>query len=479
MISRVKAFFAVQDMTEGGISKNIVRFSVPLLLGNIAQQAYQMVDSIIVGQSVEGGLAAIGTTTPIINFMMIIYMAISTGAGVMVSQLFGAREHKKLSKTIANVLFIVLLTSILLMLIVIPTAENILLLISTPEDVIGMATDYLRITFIGILGMAMYNIIVGILRGLGDSFTPLLFLLIATILNTILDIIFVWQWGWGVAGAAWATIISQAVSAIFSFLRLYRLETIPRLSPRDFLIDQTIFKELFRLGIPAGIMQGIFSIAMILVQNLINRMGTTVIEANTAVIRIDALAMMPNFTFGMAATTFVGQNIGAAKMDRVRRGTKVLARMALGVSIFLTVFIIFFGRNLLGWFTSNPDVITIGGNNILILSLGYIAVSQSQVYGGVLRGAGDTMPAMWISLLTSIVLRTPLAYLLAYMSRSETWPNGSPYWVQLSLLVAWIVGAFATYAWFKFGSWREKAYTRLKLKEEAEEEWVEETFGDV
>lgn len=479
MLARVKSFFAAQDLTEGNIPHNIIRFAVPLLIGNIAQQLYQMVDAIIVGQAVPGGLGAIGTTGPIINFMILIYMAIATGSSVMVAQFFGARKMEALTKTIGNTLLIVFFASILLMSIMIPASEPILIWLNTPEEVLAMASDYLRITLIGILGIALYNIVSGILRGLGDSFSPLLFLLLSTVLNIVLDILFVWVWSWGVQGAAWATIISQAISAILSIMRLYRLDSIPKLTKHDLRLDKFLARELFRLGVPAGIMQGIFSIAMLLVQNLINLMGLTVIDANTAVIRIDAIAMMPNFTFGMAAMTFVGQNIGANKMDRVKEGTKILLRMSVFVSICTTLLMLVFGKQMLSWFTTNEDVIRIGYGMILILSLGYIAVSISQVYGGVMRGAGDTLASMWIALLTSIILRTPLAYIFTYFTRSDEWPNGSPYWLQGSLLIAWIVGAIVNIIYFKSGKWREKANIRREEKKRDIEESLAEIAEEI
>ncbi len=457
MLAKIRQLFATRDMTEGNVLTNLVWFSIPLLLGNFAQQLYATVDSIVVGRSVPGGLAAIGATGPIVNLLIVLFMAISTGASIMVAQLFGAKSYKRLSRTIGNTLVLILLAGLLMMAIAIPTAEPVLRLLDTPEEIIGMSRDYLVITFIGVLGTAFYNIGSGILRGLGDAFTPLIFLLVATILNTVLDMHFVWNLHWGVAGAAWATIISQAVSAVLVLMRLYRVPTIDKLTKEDLKPDLSLIKELLRLGLPAGVTQGIFSMAMIMVQNLTNQMGTIVIEANTAVIRIDGFAMMPNFTFGMAATTFIGQNIGAGKMDRVKDGAKVVTRLALGVSATLTVLILLFGRQVLTLFTTDPQVIEIGYGMMLVLAVGYVAVSQTQAYGGILRGAGDTMASMWISLITSVGMRVPLAYFFVWVSRSERWPNGSPYMLNLSLTITWILGAIFTYAWYKKGKWREKS----------------------
>lgn len=475
MFAKVKSLFGVQDLTEGGIVGGLVRFSIPLLLGNFAQQLYATVDSIIVGRTVTGGLAAIGATMPIVNFLILLFMAIATGAGIMVSQYFGAKEFKKLAKTMGNTLVLVFAAGGILMAVAIPFARPILELLNTPPDIIGMSTAYMQITFLGVWGSAYYNIISGILRGLGDSVTPLGFLLVSTVLNTVLDIHFVWNLNWGVPGAAWATIISQAVSAVLCLIRLYNLKGINRLTRRDLIPDFGLIRELLGLGLPAGLTQGIFSLAMIMVQNLTNQMGTLVVEANTAVIRIDGFAMLPNFTFGMAATTFIGQNIGARRMDRVTAGGKAVARLGLGVSTTLTILILLFGRYMLRLFTSDEQVVSIGYNMMCILAVGYISVSQSQAYSGIMRGAGDTMPSMWISLATTVCLRVPLAYLLTWLTRSEDWPVGSPYMLSVSLVVSWVLGMILTWVWYRRGKWKDKSILLKNITPETLEEAEIET----
>lgn len=482
MLKKLRSLFGVQDLTEGNILRGLVRFSVPLLLGNFAQQLYSTVDSIIVGKKVPGGLAAIGATMPIVNLLILLFMAIATGAGIMVAQYFGAKDYKRLSKTIGNTLVLVLASGLLMMAVAIPAARPLLTLLKTPPEILDMSAAYMEIMFIGVLATAYYNIVSGILRGLGDSFTPLLFLLLTTILNTVLDIYFVWTLGWGVPGAAWATIISQAVSAILCLIRLFTMKGINKLVLRDLKPDFPLMKEVLYLGLPAGLTHGIFSLAMIMVQNLTNQMGTLVIEANTAVIRIDGFAMLPNFTFGMAATTYIGQNIGARKMDRVIEGSKKVSHLALGVAAALTALILLFGRTMLGLFSSDPKVMELGYRMMAILAPGYIAISQTQVFGGIMRGAGDTMPSMWISLATTVGLRVPLAYLLTYLTRSETWPNGSPYMLNVSLVTSWVLGMVFTWLWYKRGKWKEKSVllksSSLELEEEAFAKVLPEQYGD-
>ena len=352
---------------------------------------------------------------------------------------------------------LILISSIALMIIAIPLARPVLVLLDTPVEIIDMATAYMQIVFVGILGFGFYNIISGILRGLGDSLTPLLFLLITTSLNTVLDLWFVAGLGWGVPGAAWATIISQFISAFFCIYRLLKMRDIVKLDRESLRLDRKLIGTLLRIGMPAGITQGVFSMAMVVVQALVNTMGYQVITTTTAVMRIDGFAMMPNFTFGMAISTFVGQNIGARRMDRVDQGTRAAVVLGLSVSSVLTLLLLIFGGSLLRLFTDTPEIISLGLRQIRILAVGYIAMSMTQTFGGIMRGAGDTMPTMWISMFTTVAFRVPVAYGLAYLTRSATWPNGSPDALFFSLLCSWVLGSIITYFWYRRGKWRQKS----------------------
>ena len=457
MLDGLKKFFGTQDLTVGSPAIDLLKFSVPLLVGNIAQQLYSTADSIIVGRYVgDTALAAIGATMPLINLLLVLFMAIATGAGVLVSQAYGARAWKMLDKTIGNALTLIFGSSILIMIIALPLAKPILTLLETPPEIIDMSASYMQILFLGILGFGFFNIISGILRGLGDSITPLLFLLLTTTLNIGLDLWFVAGLGWGVSGAAWATIISQVISAIFCIIRLLRMREVVTISRESLTPDRALIGKLLRIGMPAGITQAVFSLAMVVVQALANSMGYQVITTTTAVMRIDGFAMMPNFTFGMAISTYVGQNIGARRMDRVDQGSRVAVIMGLGVSTTLTLLLLIFGGNLIRLFTDTPEIINLGLRQIRILAAGYIAMSMTQVFGGIMRGAGDTMPTMWISMFTTVVLRVPVAYTLAWLTRSAAWPNGSPDALFISLVTSWVLGAFITYGWYRRGKWRHK-----------------------
>ena len=308
--------------------------------------------------------------------------------------------------------------------------------------------------------MAYYNILSGMLRGLGDSVTPLLFLLIACGLNIVLDVWFVSGLGWGVAGVAIATAIAQLVSAVLCMVRLVLLRDIVTINFKMLKLKKVYVMQLVKLGLPAGLTQAIFSMAQIVVQSLTNSFGTAVIAANTAVMRVDGFAMMPNFTFGNAMTTYTGQNMGANRLDRVHEGTKDGMKIGLIFIAALVACILIFGEFLLRMFTSTPEVIDLGVSMLRVLALGYLAVAVTQILSGVMRGAGDTMTPMWISIITTVILRVPIAYGIAYLTRTEASPVGSPYSLFVSLLISWVMGAVLTVFFFKRGKWRSKGIVK-------------------
>ncbi len=460
MAGKLSAFFGAQDMTQGSPGRNLVLFSLPLLLGNLAQQLYSTVDSIVVGKNVgDAGLAAIGASGPILNLLLVLFMGISVGASIMVSQLFGARETEKLSHTVGTAVTATLVACLIIMAAGPLLTPWLLELLDTPSNVYQMACDYLTILFIGVIGSAYYNIISGILRGLGDSIMPLVFLIVACGLNTGLDILFVKYFNWGVPGAAWATIISQAISGALCLIKLFSMRGVLHVKLKTLWPKKVLLGQLIRLGLPSGLTQAIFSLAMIVVQALTNSFGDLVLAANTAVMRVDGFAMMPNFTFGTAMTTFVGQNIGAKRMERVEKGTKSGLKLGLSVSVVLVGLILIFGRALMSCFTETPRVIELGQKMMFTLALGYVAMAVTQVLSGAMRGAGDTVTPMWISIITTVIIRVPVAYGLEYLTRPAggAMGSGEPDCLFFSLLISWVLGAAITAAAYKMGRWKKKS----------------------
>jgi putative MATE family efflux protein len=463
MLKKISQLFSAQDMTQGRPMVCLLRFAIPLLLGNFAQQLYSTVDSIVVGRYVgDKALSSIGTTLPILHLLLVLFMAISTGVGVMVAQYYGAKDKEALSRSIGNAETMIIVSSIIIMAIGIPFSEKLLTLTNTPPETFDMARSYLTTILWGVMAGGLYNINSGILRGLGNTVFPLMALLVASVLNTVLDLWFVAGLGMGVFGAAFATVISQAVSAIMCIIKLRRMKDVVELQSSHFIPDRRYTGQLFRLGMPAGITQAIFSMSAVFVQSLTNSMGYQVVTCTTAVMRIDGFAMLPNFTYGMAITTFVGQNIGANKMDRVEQGTKDVLKISLTTSFVLVMLLLLFGPNLIHMFTTTQEIIDLGTRQIRILSVGYIAVACTQIFGGIMRGAGDTLPSMWISLFTTVGIRVPLAYTWARLTRSPAYPAGSPDAIFFSLLIAWILGATVNYLWYRRGNWRTKSLVKHK-----------------
>ena len=451
MAGKLSAFFGAQDMTVGKPSTNLLRFSVPLLIGNIAQQLYSTVDSIVVGTYVgDGALASIGASGPVINLLLVLFMGVSVGAGIMVSQYFGAKDKKALTDAFGTVTTATILTSLFITLVGVLITDWAMAALNTPADIYEMSCSYMKILFIGMLGSAFYNIYGGILRGLGDSVTPLIFLLVACGLNIVLDIWFVAGLNMGIAGAAWATIIAQAISAVLCIWRLLSMKEVVHVTLRSLWPKKSMVMQLIRLGLPSGVTQAIFSLAMIVVQSLTNSFGSTIIAVNTVVMRVDGFAMMPNFTFGTAITTFAGQNIGAGKLDRVEKGMKDCMKIGLTVSIVMVSAILLFGKYLMVLFTSTSEVIDTGIFALRTLALGYIAMAVTQILSGVMRGAGDTMTPMWISIITTVVIRVPVAYLL-------NWILGTYHCLFYSLLLSWVLGAVITAVAYRLGGWKKKS----------------------
>lgn len=457
-MAKLADLFSPRDMTVGEPWKRILEFSIPMLIGNIAQQLYNTVDSIVIGRYVgDNALAAVGSAMPIYIFLLVFFVAVSTGAGIMVSQYFGAKDREKLSRSIGVCLTLTAVTSTIIMIIGPIVVRPMLSFINTPPSILDWCANYLLILLVGNWGFSYFNILSGILRGLGDSLSALVFLLISTVLNIFLDIYFVAKLNMGVPGVALATVIAQVISAILCAIKLKNMHEVFDLNLEVMKPQKEYVVQLLRLGLPSGLTQVIFSLAMVTVQSLTNIFGEMVIACNVIVMRVDGFAMMPNFTFGIAMTTFTGQNVGAKKLERVEEGTRQGLAIAVGVSIIITITILTFGRYLMEIFTDTAELVDLSMHMMRILAVGYVAMAVTQVLSGVMRGAGDTMTPMWISLITTIFLRVPVAYGIAYLTRSPGYPNGRPESIFISLLVAWVSGAIITLLFYRKGNWKAKA----------------------
>jgi len=458
-MEKFKRLFQATDMTVGEPWKQIVIFTLPMLIGNIAQQLYSTVDSIVVGKYVgDNALAAVGSAGPILNLLLVLFMGISMGASIMVSQHFGAKQREELSYTIGNCISLTAIAVLIVMVLSVILVRPLLVLLDTPASIIDWCTSYLLILFLGSVGSAYYNILSGVLRGLGDAFSALIYLLVATVLNIILDIAFVAGLGMGVSGVAWATIIAQAVSAVLCYLRLKKMTDVFDMGVSYMKLNRNYSGTMIRLGLPSGVTQAIFSMAMIIVQSLTNSFGEAFIAANVIVMRVDGFAMLPNFSFGTAMTTYAGQNVGARKLDRVTQGAKQGTLIAVLTSATLTGLILLFGKQLMGIFTDTVELVELSRRMMGIIAVGYIAMAVTQSLSGVMRGAGDTMTPMWISLITTVAVRVPIAYGIAYLTKTPELPTGRQECIFISLLCSWVLGAVITTIFYLRGKWKNKSY---------------------
>jgi putative MATE family efflux protein len=461
-MQRLRAIFSPRDMTVGAPWKRILEFALPMLVGNIAQQLYASTDSAVVGRYVgDNALASVGSTGPILMFMIALFVGISTGAGILVSQAFGARDRERLSTAIGNCITLTAIASAIIMAGGTLLARPVLETLHTPLEIIEDAIIYLQIYFFGIVGFTYYNILSGILRGMGDSFSALGFLLLTSALNIVLDLWFVISFGWGVAGVAVATVLSQAISAALCYLKLTRMTHTFDINRHTLKLKCEVVQDVIRLGMPSGVTQAIFSMAMLMVQRLQNSFGPTFVATAIIAMRVDGFAMMPNFSFGMALTTFTGQNIGAGRIDRAHQGAKQGSLMAAGVAVVMTSAVLLFGRHIMSLFTQTEEIINTGMRLIRILALGFIAMAITQSLSGVMRGAGDAVTPMWISILVSVALRVPLSYWLVGLSKTPENPAGRPEMLYYAMLATWITGAAVNVITFRYGRWRKKARERM------------------
>ena len=458
MLEKVTRLFGQVDMTEGKPWEKIAIFTVPMLLGNIAQQLYNTVDSVVVGKYVgDNALAAVGSASPIFNLLLVLFVGISMGAGIMVSQYYGSHDRENLSRTIGSTVTLTAAASLLLMIAGSLAIRPLLVLLDTPESILDWCTSYLMILLWGIAGLAYYNILCGILRGLGDSLSALIYLLIATVINIVLDVVFVAGFHMEVAGVALATVIAQLISAVLCILKLRRMTEFFDMKAEYLKPDGRNLGTVIRLGLPSGLTQAIFSLAMVVVQSLTNSFGEMIIAANVIIMRVDGFAMMPNFSFGTAMTTYAGQNVGARQYDRVKQGARQGTLIAVCTSAAITGLILLFGPHLMGVFTNTEELAQLSADMMKILAVGYIAMAVTQSLSGVMRGAGDTVTPMWISLLTTVAVRVPLAYGLVWLTRTPELPQGRYESLWISLLSSWVLGAVATFILYRVGRWKKKA----------------------
>ena len=442
--------FSSVNMTEGTPWKKLLLFTIPLLIGNVFQQLYSTVDAIFLGRFVgDNALAAIGSSMPLFFLILMLCMGVAMGAGIMASQYFGAKSREDLSYTVGTAITLTAAVSLVITVFGPFASRPLLVLIGTPAEIIDDGVLYINVLLYGIIGVAYFNMLSGILRGIGEAIAPLFYLIIACVLNIILNFFFIVVFGMGVFGAAIGTVIAQTLTSVLCLRKLMKMNDVFDMGIRYLWPRQKYVSQVLKLGVPTGASQAIFAIAMMITQPLVNSFGAMFIAVNVIVMRIDGFVVMPIFSFGNAMTVYTGQNVGAGKMDRVDAGMKQCLKMMLGTSIVMVTAILVFGRFIAGAFTETQEVIDLTMRMLWILAFGYMAFSVANILWGVVRGAGDAISPLWASIFNSIIIRLPTAYLFVYLI-------GRPEALMYSLLAAWTANMLLAVIVFRIGKWRTK-----------------------
>lgn len=438
----------MKDLTKGSEARLIIGFSIPLLLGNVFQQLYSTVDAMAVGLKLgKSALAAVGVSGPIVFFMISLIMGLTMGGGVLVSQYFGAKDHERLRRAMHSNYFFVGISSVAVTVVGLLLAEPILRLIGTPADVLDQAVVFLRVTFAGMVFVFGYNAISANMRSLGDSRTPLYFLIFASLLNIGLVLLFVFPLGWGIAGSAWATLIAQAVAFFCSLAYIQRKGGLLRIEWRRLRWEREEMRKILGMSLPSAFQMGMVSLSFIALNAIINPFGTEVLAGYTAAGRLDSFALLPAMNLSMAIATFVGQNMGAGKPERIRRG--LAATLAIGgvLSVLTTLLFVLAPASLVGLFENDPAVLRHGVSYLLIVAPFYLLFMVMFVVNGALRGAGAANFSMFATLVATWLARLPASYLFS------RWLGADGIW--WGIPVGWTVATILALSYYASGRWRK------------------------
>jgi len=437
------------DLTEGKVWKVIVRFALPLLVGNLLQQFYNITDSIIVGQFLgKEALAAVSASFFIYYFIISLVIGVGSGTTVVISQLFGAKQYQKVQLAFSSFFIFMLVGGIILSIAGIIFAEPVFRLTNTPEEVIPQAVAYFRTYIGGTFLFVTFNSIISILRGVGESVRPMLFILITTVLNIAFDLLFILVFKWGIEGAARATVVSQGIGMCIALAYVNNTHPLLSIKKQDMLFDWKLFKESLKIGLPTSVQQCAIALGLIALLGIVNSFGTNTLTAYGAAGKIDTIITQAVLTLSGALAAFCGQNIGAGRLDRVKKGVQftMYTNIALGLLTFAAVYL--FGNEMMRIFTKDIDVVAIGKEYLLIIGGFFIVHGALNVYNGALRGAGDTLFPMITSLVCLWLIRIPLAYYLS------SWLGRNGIWWAIGISIT--IGLIVTFVYYKMGFWKRR-----------------------
>ena len=449
----------MKELTSGSEAKLIFKFALPLVAGNLLHQLYNIIDSIIVGRFLgTEALAAVGASFPIFYTLIAFIIGIGSGATVIISQYFGARQMEKVKEAIGTIYIFMFIAGIFLTIVGISFSKEIFGVLGVADEVMPLAIAYFNVYMVGMVSFFGFNGTTSVLRGLGDSSTPLKFLIISNIANILLDLLFVVVLNWGIASVAWSTVIAQTGAFIGIMIYLNKREHLIHLSVKRLSFDKVSFWQSVRVGLPTGFQQTFVAMGMMALVKIINNFDTTTLAAFTVASKIDSLAAMPALHLASALSAFVGQNQGAGEIERIRRGVWAAQKMALILSLTLMVVVLLFGNKLIALFDNNPEVIRQGSEYLVIVCSFYVVFASMFVFHGALRGAGDTLVPMFITLVSLWLVRIPAAWFLSsHFGESGIW------W---SIPLGWSVGLAGTWIYYKSGRWKKKSVVRHEIPPE-------------
>ena len=457
MLTKTKGKSIDVDMTDGGIAKHLITFAIPLLIGNLFQMIYNMVDTWVVGQFVsDAAFSAVGTLGSVTNLMIGFFIGLSSGAGVVISRFFGAKQYDRVKDTVNTSIILTVVLCILFTVLGLALIPVFMIILDMPPEVRTEAVTYLSIWFAGISGLMIYNMGSSIMRAVGDSKRPFRYLVVAAITNTVLDLLFVIVFKWGVAGVAIATIIAQAVSSTLTVISLCRNESCVKISFKGVKFDKPIMREIFVIGFPAALQMTITAFSNIFVQSYINFFGMEVMGGWTAYNKVGQLVLLPMQSFALASTTFVGQNIGKMQIERAEKGANTALLMSVVFTAVLVVPIMIFSKAFVAFFNSNAEIINYGATFICMLLPFYLLWCINQIYSGALRGVGKSTGPMIIMLSSFVAFRQTYLFVVANFISNTIFP------IAMAFPAGWVLSAIITLIYYKV--------TGLKPKEKKESE---------
>ncbi len=445
----------MKDLTVGNEGKLIFSFALPMVLGNLLQQLYNVIDSIIVGQVLgKDALAAVGASFPIFYTLIAFIIGIGSGTTIVISQYYGAKKLEQVKRAITTIYIVLFVAGIIIMAISMLFSKEIFQLLNVDERILPQSVEYFSVYMTGMLAFFGFNGTSSVLRGLGDSKTPLRFMIYSTILNIVLDILFVVIFKWGIKGAALATVIAQFIAFGGAVVYLTKHQSIISFNLKSWRFDSEIFKQSLRIGLPTGFQQTFVALGLMALIRIVNQFEPEVLAAYTAAGRIDSLAALPALNLASALSAFVGQNLGAGKLERIKKGLWATLFMAWSISIVVMISAYLFSPQLMSLFSKDPHVIKYGSDYLVIVSSFYLVFSTMFVLHGVLRGAGATLIPMFISLLSLWLFRIPLAIFF-----SDKLGIKGIWW---AIPAGWCVGMIGSLIYYLSNKWKDKGVIKHK-----------------